>query len=494
MAEWSDNLAVKAVHYENGKSEWSFDSSMARARVGWSVARRRTIHSTRAINRGEIVFFEYPCVYVSCGRYRNRICCWCNAIGLKRVVVDENCASLSFCSRECLNNASSYIDICAPMFQAIDKMPSDSQQDQCRLVLNLLHARKFRNRNAFAEVLQMERHESVPAIHTNRTASEFYRLAVLNAGDLLVSSDTEDVFCNIFRAVMYNSQSLSIPSLPGTSLLCLLSTMSRINHSCDPNVQVTCAVGKGGLRAALVSTRNIDRNEELCMTYISALHLRFRERRCILEEAFAFICECNRCQVEAKNPHSYSVECDMNQMHLFRNPLPAVITSKFLVTAASIVSCISDATYIHILSCSAIKGNTSLYDVHDILSSLIGVLKDPKASSNIAPEESPRFLILLCRAITTVMKCFSCEFTMERLQILMFGIKLAGTSGVFRFHDSLYSECVQYLLTESEIHIRFHELAAEVNSDSSKHQTQTDFVRSIVTPFREAVETARALC
>jgi hypothetical protein len=492
MTEWSDDLAIKAIHYDTGRSEWSFDPASTKARAGWNVSGGRTIYSAKRLNEKEIICFEYPCTYVSCGRHRNRICTKCNAVGLKRAVVDENCPTLSFCSRECLKEAGDYIDACAKMLQAIDTLPSGSEQDQCRLVLNLLYARKFLNLNAFAEVLHMEKHSTVPASQTDHTASVFYNMAVLNCEDLLSHSDTEKLFCQLFRAVMYNSQSLPVPSLPGTSFLCLLCTLSKLNHSCDPNVQITFALGKGGLRTALVSTRKIERNEELLMTYISALHLRFNERRCILQEAFAFICACSRCQYESRSVHSFSVECDRSQIRIFRNLLPTTLTFQYVITAVSIVSQISGTT----CSQNSLKNETvSLYGIYDILSSIMAALKDQRASisSNITSQESPRLILLLCQAIAAAMKSFSCNFTVERLQIIMFGIKIAGSLGVvLNSQNAMFDECRQYLLTEAENVIRFHELAADYQDDRNNLKSNEKDLRSIVAPLRDIFESFRS--
>ena len=156
------------------------------------------------------------------------------------------------------------------------------------------------------------------------------------------------------RALQYNAQPLPVPGLPpGTSLLTVLpQTLARINHSCYPNAAFTfsiqdsnCIIGTninnpelsiGNIREEhrtgdansrelkrtedenrhvesgkevvvwLTCIRPVASGEEICVSYLNQLCTPSAARRQMLQGAFNFECQCERCVRESSiegEPH-----------------------------------------------------------------------------------------------------------------------------------------------------------------------------------------------
>ena len=77
-------------------------------------------------------------------------------------------------------------------------------------------------------------------------------------------------------------------------------TVSRSNHSCDPNARL-CATPRAPLAELLLATRPIARGEAISWNYFSDdafLALGWHERNRRLHRDFQFLCRCARCDNE----------------------------------------------------------------------------------------------------------------------------------------------------------------------------------------------------
>jgi len=81
-------------------------------------------------------------------------------------------------------------------------------------------------------------------------------------------------------------------------ILCI--EMSRFNHSCMPNVATTFVEG----RERAVAVQNIEKGEELCISY-SLLTSSISETRKELRSKFQFDCNCRLCS--SKDPNAFEV-------------------------------------------------------------------------------------------------------------------------------------------------------------------------------------------
>ena len=116
----------------------------------------------------------------------------------------------------------------------------------------------------------------------------------------------------ILRILQYNSQSFSIPELPSTSLMCHFGSLSKVNHSCVPNTILTISLHpisvtdtsessellSTKVSASIVTIRDVQPGEELCMSYLSQLCTIVEDRRSLLQQGFLFACNCPRCCME----------------------------------------------------------------------------------------------------------------------------------------------------------------------------------------------------
>lgn len=71
----------------------------------------------------------------------------------------------------------------------------------------------------------------------------------------------------------------------------IFDIISMFNHSCSPNVINIFE----GTTMYLISSRRIERNEELCISYLQFTTERTAERRKILRDSWHFDCNCERC-------------------------------------------------------------------------------------------------------------------------------------------------------------------------------------------------------
>lgn len=81
-------------------------------------------------------------------------------------------------------------------------------------------------------------------------------------------------------------------------------TLSRSNHSCDPNARL-CATPQQPLAELLLATRAIPKGAAICWNYFSDesfLALNGVERRARLQRNFQFLCRCTRCESERRAP------------------------------------------------------------------------------------------------------------------------------------------------------------------------------------------------
>lgn len=77
-------------------------------------------------------------------------------------------------------------------------------------------------------------------------------------------------------------------------------TISRSNHSCDPNTQPR-ALARAPLAELLLATRPIKEGDAICWNYFSDasfLALDWFERNARLHRDFQFLCRCPRCESE----------------------------------------------------------------------------------------------------------------------------------------------------------------------------------------------------
>lgn len=76
------------------------------------------------------------------------------------------------------------------------------------------------------------------------------------------------------------------------------------NHNCEPNVHYEIA--NNNLSMKIITRRNINKNDELFITYVNPLH-GVKVRRRHLLQGWGFLCHCTRCKKELESRHNLQV-------------------------------------------------------------------------------------------------------------------------------------------------------------------------------------------
>lgn len=90
----------------------------------------------------------------------------------------------------------------------------------------------------------------------------------------------------------------------------LYLTQSKINHSCSPNAEIKFPYNNHVIQ--VVALRPIAENEEICISYLDECQLdRSRHsRQKHLQENYLFLCDCEKCKLEADQPDMTSEDED----------------------------------------------------------------------------------------------------------------------------------------------------------------------------------------
>eukprot|EP01033_Poteriospumella_lacustris_P009880 gene9880-7078_t len=113
------------------------------------------------------------------------------------------------------------------------------------------------------------------------------------------------------RILRFNAQPMPVSAEgTGPTILFLVPSIPRLNHSCSPNVRLVLeappssvasdpvASGRSHLQLSVIALRSIAPDEELTMSYLDNLCLSVATRRSLLQQGFAFRCTCSRCRWE----------------------------------------------------------------------------------------------------------------------------------------------------------------------------------------------------
>merc|ERR1711991_198356 len=99
----------------------------------------------------------------------------------------------------------------------------------------------------------------------------------------------------------FNARQLRLTlKLTDTYILTLMPKLSRLNHSCCPNVILTAIPQEEGIFALnAIACREIKGNEEIHMSYLRDVSMRLDMRTQLLKN-FSFDCRCQRCEDEKR--------------------------------------------------------------------------------------------------------------------------------------------------------------------------------------------------
>ncbi|GMH81491.1 hypothetical protein TL16_g08945 [Triparma laevis f. inornata] len=88
-------------------------------------------------------------------------------------------------------------------------------------------------------------------------------------------------------------------TLPPPEYTGLFPTLSIMNHSCDPNVEIVYQ--NGDYTSCTVAMRNIEKGEEVLHSYVCQEEMEdVRERRKRLKRQHGFVCDCGKCVEQSR--------------------------------------------------------------------------------------------------------------------------------------------------------------------------------------------------
>lgn len=107
---------------------------------------------------------------------------------------------------------------------------------------------------------------------------------------------------------LYEDMDLHSGNFLNNEGVALFQLQSTCNHSCNPNAEPTYLHNNS--RLSLVALKNIDADEEICISYLDDCMLeRSRySRQKELKENYLFVCCCEKCILQADDPDVTSEE------------------------------------------------------------------------------------------------------------------------------------------------------------------------------------------
>lgn len=110
--------------------------------------------------------------------------------------------------------------------------------------------------------------------------------------DFLLSIDINEIYFYYYK-ILFNAFEMNNSSA-------ILSIGAMMNHSCMPNIIFNTINIKGINYMKFIALTNINKNDELCYSYLRNYKLNQKlNRRSYLLNHYNFICNCNLCQTVA---------------------------------------------------------------------------------------------------------------------------------------------------------------------------------------------------
>lgn len=374
-----------SIKIQNFLSRWEFDessSSHSSIEIKQSSSSHRGVHLVcrESFSLGRLVFSDTAAAAIPIGVHSsNRVCHACHKRPLSKISVPEGCKFAAYCSRECLSSDSEFLDIYGTSLQILWGNKSDIF-DSFYLSTRLYHYCK-RDIIIYERILRLVSFSTRPE---NSFTSRLYELPVFSHkrfGVLEIEM--------LMQIVKYNSQQFQIFKLPGTYLLAIFPYVSRINHSCAPNVVLMHLNSKEGVICRAVAVREITAGEEITMCYLQDACLPQLARREYLENSFHFTCSCERCLEDIKLPV------------LSHSPnLPSLSFYQMKDIADTI---------------SRIEEVSKLYEIYYVVTNTLSSALDEGELDKLAKK------CLCCYIVSQIWAAFSFRYAVFRLQLLLVG-------------------------------------------------------------------------
>lgn len=280
-----------------GNSYFSFEKSNLEER-GQHLA--KSLFARKFFDVGQYIESDFA-ICIPIGLHRKRICTLCLKHPLTRVKQRDDCTYLTYCSDQCFAAHATFLDSYGDIIE--DLVSKNSVFiDTVILALRIVYF--------YEEKGLMSEYEHILQLYTpcNKVDSEIDELMTTMKGN-----NIKDLLL-LCRIVKYNSQKFQVSKLASTDILCIMKQFSRINHSCNPNVVLTCEKDTKTFTVNMYAIRPIRPGDEVVMSYLSDLSLDPTLRQTYLRKLFYFDCACQRCFVEKSVVYDDSTEVTMERL------------------------------------------------------------------------------------------------------------------------------------------------------------------------------------
>ena len=259
------------------------------------------------------------------------LCSHCYHAIRKKAINRIDCKSLLFCSQKCLSAEKYFLDLFNYLIQKI--MENQNKEEFYFKGIHILAMRYLYfssiciNNNDIMNLNLIWDLESNSNQMENELEKQsdwlFNEVAGINIpydflNTLPLYLQNRNSFRRLYRIIKFNSQPVPVLGLGSAkqmiSILTLLPTLSRVNHSCCPNstvafdiiqMKTTYKINNNivnsntfRLSISLISVKEINQSDEISISYINQLCSSVRNRKELLSQAFHFNCTCERCLLE----------------------------------------------------------------------------------------------------------------------------------------------------------------------------------------------------
>ena len=315
-------------------------------------------------------------------------------------------------------------------------------------------------------ILKQCSHSTIPLPDFIAISRKYFDILSRQCSLLLHPTDTISSIDILFRIIRFNTQSFSIPELPSTSYMCHFDTLSKLNHSCEPNAILMFSVdneancdyieplqeSSARASATLVTLRSIASDEELEVSYLSQLCADVDHRQKFLQESFQFSCKCPRCTKEKfillsefrdeMGPIDLGI-LDMERCHRLVCSLQSMnpLTARLQAIDKGIREYLQPALHA-LVSSSNVESTcivfTHVYKLHDMIVSLVSVMMQCKASLSSRKDSHFWDRLIVC-TVDMMNTCWELSHATIQLHEISFFL-LAGTAAVRLLSDASSTE------------------------------------------------------
>jgi hypothetical protein len=303
--------------------------------------------SKSSIPKSTITFSNYAIASVLMDWNEADICMHCWQLINKAPKISNKCRHLRYCSQDCLRANEHYILRCGKAVNSIVKRKDSTPIETQLLALNLLY--RLTVTTEASEVQQISYIFNLccqvgkDIEEVNQASGIFYSILSSDAEDLLeevqwfMKFDLEQARL-LFRIMRLNCQPMYLYGMKRYTVLCLLPTIARINHSCQPNCELVVQIVEEGteeelnnttcsksallfarqvnntqrelyrprrlLKVSVLAVTDLASDSELTISYLSNLYEDIQTRRHYLSQGFYFSCNCSRCIRESSLDHN----------------------------------------------------------------------------------------------------------------------------------------------------------------------------------------------